>query len=41
MRFVALYRDAVTEARKVKPTIPCIGAHGIPIRDEIELEMPW
>ncbi len=30
---------AVDETRKVKPRIPMIGAHGIPLRDEIELEM--
>ncbi len=41
MRFVALYRDAVTAARKLKPSIPLIGSQGIPVRDEIELEMQW
>jgi DNA-3-methyladenine glycosylase I len=35
---VALYRDAVTESRKIKPEIPLIGDDGIPLRDEIELE---
>lgn len=35
----ALRADAVAEARKLKPNIPEIGAHGIPICDEIELEM--
>ena len=34
----ALHRDAVTVARRQKPQIPLIGHHGIPIRDEIELE---
>jgi len=35
----AVYPDAVTYARKkLKPEIPLIGDHGIPIRDEIELE---
>ena len=34
----ALHREAVTAARRLKPEIPPIGAHGIPIRDEIELE---
>lgn len=35
----ALHRDAATEARRtLKPEIPLVGAHGIPIRDEIELE---
>ncbi|MHB8596831.1 MAG: GNAT family N-acetyltransferase [Ktedonobacteraceae bacterium] len=36
---VAVYRNAVTEARKLKPEIPLIGDNGIPLRDEIELEM--
>lgn len=33
-------RGAVNEARKLKPGIPLIGDHGIPLRDEVELEMP-
>jgi len=36
---VAVCPDAVTEARKVKPTIPFNGENGIPLRDEIILEM--
>lgn len=36
---VAVHRNAAEAARKVKPQIPLIGAHGIPLRDEIELEM--
>ncbi len=35
---VALYRGAVTEARKTKPEIPNVGFDGIPIRHEFELE---
>lgn len=35
----ALRREAVTESRKVKPEIPFLGNHAIPIRDEIELEI--
>lgn len=35
----ALHRDAVAAARTLKPEIPLVGDHGIPIRDEIELEM--
>lgn len=31
--------NAVAESRKIKPQIPLIGDNGIPIRDEIELEM--
>jgi GNAT superfamily N-acetyltransferase len=36
---VAIRRHAVDESRKIKPTIPLIGEHGIPLRDEIELEL--
>jgi GNAT superfamily N-acetyltransferase len=35
----AFYRGAVDQARKIKPEIPKIGMEGIPIHDEIELEM--
>jgi len=35
----AIHRGAVDEARKIKPGIPKMGSHGIPLRDEIELEM--
>jgi GNAT superfamily N-acetyltransferase len=35
---VAVRRGAVDEARKLKPTIPILGDHGIPLRDELELE---
>jgi GNAT superfamily N-acetyltransferase len=37
-RLVAVYAGAVDRARAHKPQIPAIGMHGIPIRDEIELE---
>lgn len=36
---VAVHRNAVIEARKIKPEIPLYGFESIPIRDEIELEM--
>ncbi|MFC2070836.1 GNAT family N-acetyltransferase [Chloroflexota bacterium] len=36
---VAVYRDAVEQSRKLKPEIPLTGEDGIPILDEIELEM--
>lgn len=36
---VAVHRNAVEESRKLKPQIPLIGNDGIPLRDEIELEM--
>jgi len=38
-RFAAVYPGAVDASRKLKPTIPLTGNDGIPIRDEIELEM--
>ena len=34
-----LRRNAMEKARKLKPTIPLIGKHNIPLRDEVELEM--
>ena len=37
---VAVYRNALEQSRKIKPEIPLIGKDGIPLRDEIELEMP-
>ena len=36
----ALRPGATAEARKAKPTIPLIGAYDLPIRDEIDLELP-
>lgn len=36
---VTVYRGAVNESRKRKPSIPLIGYNDIPLRDEIELEM--
>jgi len=36
---VGLHRNAVEKSRKLKPEIPLIGIDGIPIRDEIELEI--
>jgi RimJ/RimL family protein N-acetyltransferase len=35
----ALHRNALKQSRKIKPEIPLVGNHGIPLRDEIELEM--
>ena len=37
---VTVHRNALEISRKLKPEIPLIGADGIPLRDEIELEMP-
>lgn len=34
-----LYHDALTVSRQIKPSIPEIGEHGIPIRHEIEFVM--
>jgi DNA-3-methyladenine glycosylase I len=36
---VAVHRGAVEHARRLKPEIPAIGQAGIPIQDEIELEL--
>jgi RimJ/RimL family protein N-acetyltransferase len=36
---VAIHRDALDISRKLKPEISLIGNDGIPLRDEIELEM--
>jgi GNAT superfamily N-acetyltransferase len=36
---VALHRDAVTEGRRLKPSIPERGEDGIPLRHELELEL--
>lgn len=35
----ALRRGALNASRKIKPGIPLLGENGIPLRDEIELEM--
>jgi ribosomal protein S18 acetylase RimI-like enzyme len=35
----AIHVNALEKSRKLKPEIPLIGNDGIPIRDEIELEM--
>ena len=38
---VAIHRDSVTRARReIKPEIPATGVDEIPMRDEIELELP-
>jgi DNA-3-methyladenine glycosylase I len=38
-KLVAIHREAIEQSRKLKPEIPLTGNDGIPIRDEIELEM--
>jgi GNAT superfamily N-acetyltransferase len=35
----AIHRNALDLSRILKPEIPLIGEHGIPLRDEMELEM--
>jgi ribosomal protein S18 acetylase RimI-like enzyme len=40
MTLAALHRDAVAESRRLKPEIPETGLDGIPIRDELEFELP-
>jgi GNAT superfamily N-acetyltransferase len=39
LRLVAVHRNAIEKSRRLKPQIPLTGNDGIPIRDEIELEM--
>lgn len=34
-----IYRHALDETRRLKPSVPLIGMDNIPLRDEIELEM--
>ena len=38
-RLIALYPNAIEASRKLKPQIPMKAANGIPIRDELELEL--
>jgi N-acetylglutamate synthase-like GNAT family acetyltransferase len=35
----AIHVNSLAQSRKLKPSIPEIGQHGIPLRDEIEFEM--
>jgi len=39
MRLAALHVNALVDARKMKPQIPLVGKHGIPLHDEIELQI--
>jgi ribosomal protein S18 acetylase RimI-like enzyme len=39
MRLITVHPGAVDEARRIKPSIPLIGNHGIPIHDELEFEL--
>jgi ribosomal protein S18 acetylase RimI-like enzyme len=38
-RVAAVHRGAVVELRRLKPSIPLAGLDGIPIEDEIEMEL--
>lgn len=37
----ALRPNALAVSRQIKPEIPLVGMDGIPLRDELELEMKW
>jgi hypothetical protein len=39
MRIVGLSRDALDATRVLKPQVPLTGAYGIPLRDELTLEL--
>jgi hypothetical protein len=39
-RLVGLVPGAIDEERNVKPSIPLVDAEGLPIRDELHLELP-
>ncbi len=39
LELVRVNCGALDRSRKIRPSIPLIGLHGIPLRDEIELEM--
>jgi GNAT superfamily N-acetyltransferase len=39
LRLAAVHRDGLVRARALKPSIPEVGNHGIPVRDELELEL--
>jgi hypothetical protein len=38
-RLVGLRPGAIDEERKLKPSMPTVDANGLPIRDEIHLEL--
>ena len=35
----AVHKNAIEKSRLLKPSIPLLGYYGIPVRDEIEMEM--
>lgn len=38
-KIARIHKDALNESRKLKPEIPYVGIDGVPIKDEIELEL--
>ncbi|MBT5988922.1 GNAT family N-acetyltransferase, partial [bacterium] len=36
---VAIHKNALDVTRKIKPQVPLMGEHNIPLQDEIEIEM--
>jgi ribosomal protein S18 acetylase RimI-like enzyme len=36
----ALYHGQLIRSREIKPSIPLVGDHNIPLRDELRLEKP-
>jgi ribosomal protein S18 acetylase RimI-like enzyme len=38
-RLCALRPDAVAASRRLKPSMPLVGEHGLPLRDELDLEL--
>jgi ribosomal protein S18 acetylase RimI-like enzyme len=39
-RLIAVRVNALAESRRIKPSIPEVGMHGIPLRDELVFERP-
>lgn len=39
LRLVAVHPNALEQSRRLKPEIPLVGKDGIPLRDELELDM--
>ena len=39
-QLTTIHRNAIEVSRRIKPQIPITGMHGIPVRDEVELEYP-
>ncbi len=39
LRLIAVHPNALEQSRRLKPEIPLVGRDGIPLRDELELEV--